>query len=205
MLRGGRVHLGTARHVGRDELRELVLDQDVDGLLRLLNEVVVRPGDVVYVPPGVLHSIDEGCFVVELQEPEDLSILLEWRDFDLDGTQDGHLGLGFDLALEAVERGPFGPHDLETLVRPAGYGPSVLPEPADPYFRLERTVVDGHGTIAPGFAVIVVIDGTVRGGDPAIDLPRGTTAVVPHAVGALTLTGRGDVLVCRPPAPLVDR
>ena len=40
---------------------------------------------MVLVPAGVLHAIGEGVLLVELQEPEDLSILLEWRGFELDG------------------------------------------------------------------------------------------------------------------------
>ena len=58
---------------------------------------------MVLVPAGRLHAIGEGVLLLELQEPEDLSILLEWGGFALDGERDGHLGLGFDLALSAVD------------------------------------------------------------------------------------------------------
>jgi mannose-6-phosphate isomerase len=74
-----------------------------------------------YVPPGVLHAVGEGVFLVELQEPEDLSILLEWRGFELDGERDGHLGLGFDLAPEAVECRSRSGEEIRQLVRPAGW------------------------------------------------------------------------------------
>jgi mannose-6-phosphate isomerase len=103
IVEGGEVYLGLKQDVTGDDLKSLVISQNVDTLLSMLHRVDVHPGDVVYVPPGVLHAINDGVFLVELQEPEDLSILLEWRDFDLDGECDGHLGLGFDLALEAVE------------------------------------------------------------------------------------------------------
>jgi mannose-6-phosphate isomerase len=73
-----------------------------------------------YVPPGVLHAVGEGV-LVELQEPEDLSILLEWRGFELDGERDGHLGLGFDLAPEAVECRSRSSEEIRQLVRPAGW------------------------------------------------------------------------------------
>jgi mannose-6-phosphate isomerase len=103
IVEGGEIYLGLKQDVTGDDLKSLVISQNVDTLLSMLHRVDVHPGDVVYVPPGVLHAINDGVFLVELQEPEDLSILLEWRDFDLDGECDGHLGLGFDLALEAVE------------------------------------------------------------------------------------------------------
>ncbi|WP_205843660.1 nuclear transport factor 2 family protein [Nakamurella deserti] len=198
ILTPGVVHLGLTAAVPPDQLRRLVDTQDIETMLGLLHRVPVTPGDVVYVPPGVLHAIGEGVFIVEVQEPEDLSILLDWRDFDLDGTRDGHLGLGFDLALQAVEHRARSTAELAELVRPAGFGPSVLPAASRPYFRLERAAVDGRFATDPGFAVLVTLAGSVGlTGGP--ELPAGTTAVAPHAAGPLVLTGEGEVLICRPP------
>ena len=73
-------------------------------MLDLLEPVTVHPGDGVFVPASTPHCIDADLFLVELQEPTDFSILLEWRGFDIDGRADGHLGLGFDVALDAVRR-----------------------------------------------------------------------------------------------------
>lgn len=199
ILRGGEVHLGLTEDVELEQLDELVDSQSVDELLGLLHRVRVAAGDVVYVPPGMLHATGEGVFLVELQEPEDLSILLEWRDFALDGRRDGHLGLGFGTALEAVDRQACDDDEIARLVGPAGFGPSVLPAAADPYFRLERRQVAGTATIAPGFAVLVVTKGAF--GAPAVDLdlPRGSTLLMPHAAGAVDVVGDGELVVCRPP------
>jgi mannose-6-phosphate isomerase len=82
--------------------------------------------------------------LVELQEQEDPSILLEWRDFDLDGVRDGHLGLGSNLALEAVEFRSRSGEELRQLIRSAGFGSSGLPDAADPYSRLERVALNGQ-------------------------------------------------------------
>jgi mannose-6-phosphate isomerase len=198
IVEGGEVYLGLTQDVSADRLRSLVRNQDVDELLGLLHRVQVRPGDVVYVPPGVLHAIGEGVFIVEVQEPEDLSILLEWRDFELDGEREGHLGLGFDLVLEAVERRGRSDDEVRELVRSAGFGPSVLPDAADPYFVLERSAVDGEADLDPGFAVLVMLTGEadIENGP---SLRAGTTAVAPNAVGRLVLRGRSEILVCRPP------
>jgi mannose-6-phosphate isomerase len=198
IVEGGDVYLGLTRDIAADRLASLVRNQDVDEMLGLLHRVEVQPGDVVYVPPGVLHAIGAGVFIVEVQEPEDLSILLEWRDFELDGERDGHLGLGFDLALEAVERRSRSDAEIRELVRSAGFGPSVLPEAADAYFVLERAAVDGEADLDPGFTVLVMLAGEadIEGGP---SLRAGTTAVAPNAFGRLVLRGRGEVLACRPP------
>ncbi len=197
---GGEVYLGLKRDVAVNDLRSLVMSQDVDTLLSLLHRVEVSPGDVVYVPPGVLHAIGEGVFIVEVQEPEDLSILLEWRDFELDGERDGHLGLGFDLALEAVECRGRTSEEMHQLVRPAGFGSSVLPDAADPYFRLERIALDGEATLDPGFALLVVLTGEVDlQNRRTVQLTAGDTVLAPNAFGPLIVRGRGELLVCRPP------
>ncbi|MCW2803719.1 MAG: carbohydrate kinase [Propionibacteriaceae bacterium] len=203
ILDGGEVHLGLTHDVTLDQLQSLVNNQDVDSLLSLLHRVEVQPGDIIYVPPGVLHAIGEGVFLVELQEPEDLSILLEWRDFELDGEQDGHLGLGFDLALHAIECRGRSAEEIRELVRPAGVGPSVFPAAADPYFVLERVVLDGESCLEPGFAVLVTLTGQAALDGTEQQLTAGTTAVVPHAFGKLQLRGRAEILICRPPD--VDR
>lgn len=197
IIEGGTVHLGLTRDVSETELAALVEHQDVDALLGLLHEVAVSPGDVVWVPPGTLHAIGAGVLLLELQQPEDLSILLEWRDFALDGAVDGHLGLGFDVALTAVQRTALPRAALSDLVRTAPPEGSVFPPDADAFFRLERVPVEGQASLEPGFAVLVVGEGPIAiGGRSA---PRGSTWVLPAGAGAIALDGVGEVLVARPP------
>lgn len=200
IVEGGEIYLGLRRDVSAADLESLVLSQDVDTLLGLLHRVEVRPGDVVYVPPGVLHAIGAGVFLVELQEPEDLSILLEWRDFELDGVHEGHLGLGFDVALQAVDREGRSVAEVGELIRSAGFGASVLPAAADPYFVLERIALDGQATIEAGFAVLVVLAGEAEVAS-GLRLRAGSTALAAYASGPLTVSGQGEILICRPPRP----
>ncbi|MBN9239542.1 MAG: carbohydrate kinase [Micrococcales bacterium 70-64] len=200
ILEGGTVHVGLREDVDAAALRDLVERQDTAGLLALLHEVEVAPGDVVWVPPGELHAIGAGVFLLELQQPEDLSILLEWEGFALDGARDGHLGVGFDTALGAVNLRAR--RDVSELVGTIPGAGSMFPVGADQYFRLDRVIVDGHATLDRGFAILVVADGELsleREGDVA--LVRGATAIVPAAAGHVRLRGSGTVLVCRPPAP----
>ncbi|OUM43271.1 class I mannose-6-phosphate isomerase [Arthrobacter sedimenti] len=198
ILQGGTVHLGLTRDVSEAELAYLVETQDVDALLGLLHEVDVSPDDMVWVPPGVLHAIGAGVLLLELQQPEDLSILLEWRDFALDGTADGHLGLGFDVALTGVQRTGISREALSDLVRTAPPKGSAFPPDADAFFRLERVPVEGHVSLDPGFAVLVVSEGSI--GLAGQSAPRGSTWLVPAGAGAIVLDGAGEVLVARPPA-----
>lgn len=197
ILTPGTVYLGLTRALDRPELRALVDAQDVERMLALTHPVEVAAGDTVFVPPGLLHAIGEGILLAEVQQPEDLSILLEWRDFAVDGQADGHLGLGFDVALEAVETRARTPEEIDTLlVRAPSTGPT-LALASEEYFRLDR--VHTPATLEPGFAVLIVTDGVAE--IAGLTLAAGSTAVVPHASGAAELSGEATVLVARPPAP----
>ena len=43
-----------------------------------------QPGTSLFVPAGTVHTIGAGILLVELQEPTDLSVLLEWRRFGVE-------------------------------------------------------------------------------------------------------------------------
>jgi mannose-6-phosphate isomerase len=198
ILTEGVVHLGLMRDVPTDEMLRMVREQHTDTLLSLMHRIEVKPHDTVYVPPGLLHAIGAGILLVELQEPEDLSILLEWKGFDLDGAVDGHLGVGFDAALTAVEHRARSRDDILALVRGHDESSPFAPG-ADEYFRL-AAVHEGPAEVR-GFAVLVIVEGAwvLESGGEELALGRGDTPVLPYAAGAATLRGAGLALVAQPP------
>jgi mannose-6-phosphate isomerase len=134
---------------------------------------------------------------VEVQEPTDFSVLLEWRGFEIDGSTAGHLGLGFDVALDALDRSEWSPERVATLVSRS----DRLAPAADGYFRAER--LHGGATLDPGYSVVVVLHGSGAlsgGGQTVHSITAGQTWVTPFSAGELELTGRVEVVRCRPPA-----
>jgi mannose-6-phosphate isomerase len=195
---GAAVRLGFVEPMGADRLRQLVAERDTDALVDALHRLTVSPGDAVLVPAGTPHCIDPGIFVLELQEPTDFSILLEARDLPLDLDRDGHLGLGYDVALEAVNRAAL--VDLDSLVRRGQATGALMPSGAAEFFRLDS----GDAPYEPGFAVVV--GGVGRGrvvavGTPALEVRRGDAVVVPFAAGQWRIDGSARALVSRPPLP----
>lgn len=138
--------------------------------------------------------------LTEVQQPSDLSILLEWEGFAIDGEAEGHLGLGFERALEAVNIRTTGPGQISDLVRRSALDGAVFPAFADTWFRLDR--VTSSADYSPGFAVIIATEGSSRLISTAgtLNLSTGETAVVPAASGPVTVETDGAVLVARPPA-----
>jgi mannose-6-phosphate isomerase len=148
-------------------------------------------------------------FIVELQEPTDLSVLLEWESFPIDGRAEGHLGLGFDQALNCVDRSAWDGQQLAGLRGANGTAAgspvsSVFPPGADPYFAAQR-IRPGQGavTLDPNFAVLVVLSGsgllrTERSGD--LRLTRGMTILMPYSAGQSQISGDCELIRCLPPA-----
>lgn len=208
---GGEVFVGTNRAVSHVEWANLVEQQDSDAMLNLLRPLDVQAGDAVLVPAGTPHAIGPDLLVLELQEPTDLSILLEWRDFDIDGATDGHLGLGFDVAIGAIRPDALTDADLEKLlVRAASPGKpnenavvSAMPSEADPYFRAWDVRSTVEVALPEGFGVLLVVEGNGQlvHGSGSINVERGDAFLIPAAAHPCKLAGAVAGYLSQPPSP----
>lgn len=205
------VYLGFRREVDPETVDDWVGRQDTAAMLEAMHRIPVKEGDAVLVPGGVPHAIGEGVFLVELQEPTDFSVLLEWEGFDIDGRRAGHLGLGFDVALRGLDRSGWDRAQLGRLRATRRGGAEVragvdvlFPAEADAFFRAERVRTRDPAPLPAGFSILVVVDGegrleAERGG--VLPLRRGNTIVVPFAAGDCAVVGRLDLVRCMPPDP----
>jgi mannose-6-phosphate isomerase len=140
------VWLGLREPVEAAVYRGWIERQDTERLLGTLHRVTVRAGDTLFVPAGVPHAIGAGVLIAEVQEPSDFSIICEWSGFPI-AAEDSHLGVGWDVALGALE--------LESFEPTRG-----LPAEASDFFW-----VDDVAEPAGRFGVLLVVagDGTIDG------------------------------------------
>jgi mannose-6-phosphate isomerase len=131
--------------------------------------------------------------IVELQEPSDLSILLEWRGFASD-EDEASLGLGWDAALRCVDCSGTDPARLRG---------QRLPAAADRFFRAERIEASRSAELDRGFAILILTEGAAElhceDGEP-LRVGRGDAVLVPWSAGAWRLEGEAAAVACRPPA-----
>jgi mannose-6-phosphate isomerase len=190
---GASVHVGFTDDVDLETARRWLETQASGEMLRALHELPVRAGDTVFVPAGTPHAIGAGILMIEVQEPTDLSILLEWEPFPALSEDEAHLGLGWDVALQALDRRGVKEDDAFALRHPNF---ELVPE-ARPYFRVEP--LRPGETLDPGYSVVVGLSGEGElGGEP---VRRGSVLLVPHGAGDLELSGDVSALRCRPPDP----
>lgn len=205
---GGEIGIGFKESMSLPQVADWVRNRDSDALLGALQTRTVRTGDAILVPSGLPHTVQDGVFVLELQEPTDLSILLEWQGLAVDGFVDGHLDLGFDLALQALETSAVSASDLDQLVLPreaiarAGLTPA-MPAQADPYFRLHRLdATDAPVGVDAGFGILLVTDGagTLTSAAGAMPITKGDAVLMPFSAGDWVVDGSVVAMVARPPA-----
>jgi mannose-6-phosphate isomerase len=203
------VHLGFRHDVDPGTLADWVSRQDAEAMLGATNRLPAAVGDSILVPAGIPHAIGEGVFLIELQEPTDLSVLLEWKGFDIDGARDGHLGLGFEAALACVDRSGWGASRLDRL-RPTRGGRQadgverLFPREADPFFRAERIHPRDAATLPAAFSILVVTDGsgTLSWGKRGLGVSRGDTVLIPFGAGDCSVLGTVEAIRCLPPDPV---
>ena len=197
------IHLGFQEDQDEDTVADWVARQDTRSMLDALNATTVAAGDTVFVPAGVPHAIGEGVFIVELQQPTDLSVMLEWTGF-MDSEEGGHLGIGYPTALGCVDRSGW-KRRLPSIVHRShqiGQVHDLFGVLAKDFFRAQRLAITARVELEPGYAVLVVLDGTgqltTEDGE-MLGLGKGDTVVVPYAAGSVVIDGRLTAIRCMPP------
>lgn len=191
---GACVHLGFSSELQGRDLARLVSAQDADVLLAVMNRLPVAAGDAIFVPAGLPHAIGEGILLLELQQPSDLSLLLERAGMS---EAEALLDLQPEQALAAVTRSV---PDLDRLR--LNRGASLFPSEADRFFRAD--LVAGGDRLEASFSVLIGYGGagTLRSESAgSVAVRRGSTVLVPFSAGVTEVSGRWEGIRCRSPLP----
>ena len=201
---GAKVGVGFNRKMSKSEVAELVSKHDSQGLLDSLMFLEVSAGDVVFVPAGVPHAIEAGIFVLELQEPTDLSILLEWDGFAVDGDKDGHLDLGYEVALDALRLEPLTEQEISQIItrfdKEKNASQRIFNSIADDFFRADY-LSDDNAVVDAGFGILLILEGTGKlefSDSNTLQVEAGDAVVIANAAGSFTLRGATGI-ISRPP------
>ena len=201
------VYLGFNRDVSAAELSDWFVNQNSADILGSMNRITVQAGDAIFVPAGTPHAIGAGALIVELQEPTDFSVMLEWRDFGMPDRRDEQLGMNADLSLRCFNRREFTDADIATSCRRAtanaGGAVALFPKQAEPFFQAREIVVIDAFESNAQYAVLIVLDGegSVSTSRSELELHRGSTVLIPYSAGPTTLNGNLRVIQCVPGDP----
>lgn len=214
--------LGFRDGVTAADFRRIVAAQDTRAMIDALNRVAVHPGEAYLVPAGVPHAIGAGVFMVEVQEPTDFTVNVEYTYRGIARTEEQcFLGMGFDLGMQCFD------HTLTgtAVVRQNALIPRLLrqdtavreeviigPE-ATRYFGASRLVIQGTAPDRePGQCYIgIVLDGRgeiLSEGREPLPLRPGGTFFVPAASDHLAIRAAAQapltIIRCLPPGHLIE-
>ncbi|HZV27806.1 MAG TPA: class I mannose-6-phosphate isomerase [Acidothermaceae bacterium] len=201
------VYLGFNRDVSAAELSDWFVNQNSADILGSMNRITVATGDAIFVPAGTPHAIGAGALIVELQEPTDFSVMLEWREFGMPDRREEQLGMSAELSLQCFNRHQFTDADLATCHRRAtashGGTETLFPKQAEPFFQAHGIVVPDVIELDAQYAVLIVLDGegTLITATSELELHRGSTVLIPYSAGPTTLRGSLHVIRCLPGDP----
>ena len=206
------IYYGFSREVSREEF-EAAVDksmENMDCMIEFVNRVPVKPGDVFFVPAGIIHAIGPGCLMLEAQEPTDFTIQPEhWcGEYQLN-DKERYLGLDRKNANDCFDFSRYG----EQVVRDGKKEPKLLsatentrlesligPEDTSCFSVDRLTVSGGTAPLTAGAGVYIVADGcgNVCCGDFEHSLKKGDYFFLPvAAVGETVVEGELNLLICK--------
>lgn len=189
-----------------DTDRETVRAGIADGtLLRHLQKVPVRKGDVFYIPAGQVHALGAGCLVAEVQESSNITYRL--YDYDRVDKNGEKRPLHVERALEVANlRSSAAPRQPMEVVR---FRPGTMIELLCrcPWFQVEKITVDtqrcrglARFKAKPNtFRALLCIEGcgTISWGDTAderLNFFRGDSIFVPANSVEYSVHGMAQLL-----------
>ena len=155
----------------------------------LLNFVPVHPGDVFFIPQGLVHAIGAGILIAEIQENSNVT----YRVYDYGRLQNGKpRELHVEQAMKTIK--DFTDEQIEAARYECGRG-STETIANCPLFRVDRRVVQGKTVLhaADPFTSVICLNGEgTIGGETIV---KGDSFYLPNGCGDVTVEGKLELIL----------
>ena len=187
--------------VNRNMTREQFAASIENGtLLENVNRVKVKPGDVVFIPSGMLHAIGAGILLAEVQQSSNTT----YRVFDYDrrdkngNKRELHVKKATDVVTLTKTDADFAPEGEEKQL--CGATKRLLTHCR--YFSMTELKADGDfEDVADetSFVSLLVLDGSgeISANGKTYALKKGSSVFIPASFGKYTLRGSFRALETR--------
>ena len=186
---GATLIYGLKRPSNREEFARAVAEGWLEELVHYLP---VHAGDVIFVPAGTLHAINEGILLFEIQQKSDLTYRV--YDYNRRGVDGKPRELHLEKALDVIRYEPPAQEKIPPIELEPGRDLLV----ACPYFALERhhlTSPRVDTTRPTSFETWTVIEGSATVGGEHLRL--GQSIVLPAHLGEYRITPEGQATLLR--------
>ena len=194
--------------------KRMIEEQDSEALVACFEKVPIKPGDVFLVPGGMPHAIGEGVFMIEIMEPTDFGVRIEFeRGGYLLPEESRFMNRGIDFALSMFN---YDPTPIETIKERLFCEPSVLDrqnqsteyglvdQQKTSCFSVNRMrIEDRYVKEADTFYIGIVSkgSGTIVTGDKTWPVKEGAKFFVPYQTGTVTFESESgmEIIAAFPP------
>ena len=193
---GATLIYGLKRPSTREEFARAVKDGWLEELVHYLP---VQTGDVIFVPAGTLHAINEGILLFEIQQKSDLTYRV--YDYNRRGPDGKLRELHLEKALDVIHYEPPAQEQIPPIELEPGRDLLV----ACPYFALERVQLTVSQTLAThpsSFETWTVIEGAATVAGERLTL--GQSLVLPAHLGKYTIHPEHEAVLLRTTYPDLD-
>lgn len=73
------IYLGFQKPPSFEILKKWIIEQNIPAIENCFEKIPVKSGDTFIIPGGLPHAIGEGVFMVEIMEPSDLAVRIEFE------------------------------------------------------------------------------------------------------------------------------
>ena len=208
------VYMGFKEGVTKETFGAAFDMDDVSKMEACCHKVPVQIGDVFNISPGLPHAVGAGCFLVEVQEPSDIT--LEWSKLRVRGAVPTKIQqLHREILLDCYE---YDGADYENnltkysikpkTIREGNWGAEKLMIGPDqtPYFSF--TTLDAKAPaeiLTRGFATVVIVlsgSGTIKWKGGEMQVKKADELFIPVSVEDLSVEPQKEglsIVLCKPP------
>ncbi len=190
---GAKIYSGLNREMTPEEYVRRVKDGSIEDVLAMHES---RRGDVYFLPAGRVHAIGAGNFLAEIQESSDITYRI--YDYGRRDAKGNTRELHTEQAKDAIDYTYY--ENYKSAPPTDNVADAVIAECE--HFTVNRVLVDGEMEMkfsGESFVAIMCIDGEaslVYSGGKMV-LKTGETVLVPAALKAIALKGKGTLLIAQ--------
>lgn len=210
----GYIYLGFQRAPEPEAFRQAVETQQTEKILEGFDKIPVKAGDCFIVPGGIPHAIGEGVFMVEIMEPTDFAVRVEFErgGYTLpEAARFMNRGIDWGLSMFDYTSRSIAETREQFFVTPQrlpligdGERFSLFDSRKTNCFRAEvirccSQITVGHDALR---AVIVTAgSGQIKCGDHTLELQQYDRILIPAMQKEVEFSGKMELLAVLPPMP----
>lgn len=166
---------------------------ELDQVENCLQQITVNPGDTIYIPAGLVHSIGEGIILAEIQQSSDITYrVYDYNRVDSMGNKRPlHIAKALDNINFGVKRNHHKTTGLTVNLNKEVQKKYLV---ANSYFAVELYTVNGKvDELADGskFFIYLIIEGSgeIWYENGSVSLAKGDSVLIPAKLGNYNLQG----------------